>query len=187
MKNALLFVGLVWLVYGIDLILPADLFIEFGMIPRDLSRIWAVGTVPFLHRDWEHVLSNSIPLLILITLIHSVRRTWETIVGIMILSGGILWVCGRSTMESGTIAVHAGASGLVFGLIGYFLAAGIFTRRPLPILTALIVGILYGGTLLYGVVPQTGVSWDGHLFGAIAGVLVAYFNSKDEEAKVWQV
>ena len=91
------------------------------------------------------------------------------VVSIIILGGGLLWLFGRD-------AIHIGASNVVFGLIAFLLVSGVLERRWSALLVAIVVGLLYGGTLFVGIVPfQQGVSWDGHLFGALAGVAAAWW------------
>ena len=113
-------------------------------------------------------MSNTFPLLILLALLAgSQARSWLVVLEIVLLGGGLLWLCGRQ-------ADHIGASGLVFGLIVFLILSGLLERRPAPLLIAVFVGFLYGGTLLAGVVPQQGISWDGHLCGMVAGGVVAW-------------
>ena len=95
------------------------------------------------------------------------------VVSIVLLGGLLLWLLGRE-------ARHIGASGLVFGLVAFHLCAGFFEKRLVPLAIALVVGVFYSTTLIRGVLPfQTGVSWDGHLFGAIAGGLVAFATAQE--------
>lgn len=163
------FVGVVWALFLVDLALPGRLQ-SFGLTPRTMPGLVGVATMPFLHANFEHLASNTVPLVVLLTLLAGSRpRSWAIVAGIMLLSGGLLWLFGRR-------ANHIGASGLIYGLIAYLVVAGLLERRFVPLIIAVIVGFLYGGTLAAGVVPRVGsyVSWDGHLCGAVAGVLVAY-------------
>jgi hypothetical protein len=97
-------------------------------------------------------------------------RWWLIVIEITVLSGVILWVCGWSSER-----VHVGASALISGLVAFLILAGYFERRPLSIVVAIITFVLYGGSLLWGIIPHTeGVSWEGHLYGAIAGGLLAF-------------
>ncbi len=123
---------------------------------------------PILHGSGSHLLSNTLPLLLLGGLV-ALRGT-KTIVGVslfvILLGGAFVWLVGRP-------AIHIGASGLVFGYFGYLVALGWYERRVLSILVAVAVLLLYGG-IIFGVLPQGGfVSWEGHLFGLIAGVMAA--------------
>ncbi len=163
-------VGTAWLVYLIDLVLPIDLN-QFGIMPRTLYGLIGIPTMPFLHAGIGHLVSNTIPLCILLFILTSTKRQdyVEIIASIIVFGGLFLWLFGRS-------AVHVGASGLIYGLIAFLIANGFAERKVMPILVSLFVGFLYGSTLFFGVLPTAGpqVSWDGHLFGAIAGALTAF-------------
>jgi membrane associated rhomboid family serine protease len=126
--------------------------------------------MPFLHANLHHIVSNTVPLLVLLALLAgSKARSWMIVVYVTLLGGLLLWLFGRT-------ADHIGASGLIFGLVAFLIVSGLLERRPVPLLVSAIVGFLYGGTLFWNVLPQAGshVSWDGHLCGAIAGGIVAY-------------
>ena len=160
-----------WLVFIADWLLPADLN-QWGILPRSLNGIWGILFSPFLHADLGHLLSNFIPLMILLSILLVTQRDgWWIVLQIVLLGGLLLWIVGRSAM-------HVGASGLIYGLIAYMMAAGFRQGRFGPALAALVVGFLYGGTLLFGILPTVGehVSWDGHLTSAIAGGLLGYFS-----------
>lgn len=162
----LLFVGIIWLVFILDLFLPLE---QFGLIPRYLPGLSGIVTMPFLHADFGHLLNNTIPLLVLLTLLAGSRVDSRlAVIVVTILAGGLLWVFGRGD------SLHIGASGLVFGLAVFLLVAGFIERRMSSILISLFVAFTYGGTLLSGIAPwQQGISWDGHLLGGIAGGIAA--------------
>ena len=162
----LLFLGTIWVVFLFDRFLPLE---RFGLVPRTLDGLTGVVTMPFLHGNLQHLIGNSIPLTVTLLLLAGSRaNSLAIVVLITVLGGAGLWVFGRT-------ALHIGASGLVFGLIAFHIFAGIFERRPTSIVISIVVGLMYATTLLQGVLPmQRGVSWDGHLFGALAGVLVAF-------------
>ncbi|MFT5895901.1 MAG: membrane associated rhomboid family serine protease, partial [bacterium] len=128
---------------------------------------------PFLHSDFKHLLGNTVPLAVTMMLLAGSRANSGAIVVIITLLGGIgLWLFGRT-------ALHIGASGLVFGLIAFHVCAGIFEKRLQSVVLSVVVGLLYASTILQGIVPfQRGVSWEGHLIGAIAGALVALIVSR---------
>ena len=180
-KDLRVVVGIVaamWIVRLVDWVLPVDLN-QFGMVPRTLQGLLGIITMPFLHAGWGHLIGNTIPLCILLfILIGSRSDYWEVLASIVVFGGLLLWCFGRS-------AEHIGASGLVYGLVAFLIASGIAERKVVPIFVSLVVGFLYGTTLLSGVLPTIGshVSWDGHLFGAIAGALTAFavFKFKDED------
>ncbi len=156
-----------WLVRIVDAIIPLDLN-QFGLMPRTLHGLLGIALMPFLHAGFGHLISNTIPLAILLLLtIASRQRAWPIIVAIIIGNGILLWLFGRN-------AYHIGASGLVFGLIAYLITVGIREKKLVSIGIALIVGVLFGTTLIAGVIPSLGsqVSWDGHLLGALSGLIV---------------
>lgn len=175
LKGIALFVGVVWAAFFLNwIVFPID-FNSFGLVPRTLTGTVGIVTMPFLHANWQHLLSNTVPLFVLLALLAgSKARSWGAVAGIIFVSGVLLWVCGR-------YAVHVGASGLVFGLAAFLIVSGLLERRIIPLIVALIVGILYGGTLLSGILPTAGshVSWDGHLCGAVAGGLIAWFATRN--------
>ena len=164
------FVGVVWCVFIVGLFLPFHLE-SFGITPRTLSGLIGIPFAPFLHANLKHLISNTIPLLVLLLLLAGTKpQSWAIVIFIVVLGGALLWLFGRP-------ATHIGASGLIYGLIAYLLVSGIYERRIVPMIISLLVGFLYGGTLASGILPSWGsqISWEGHLFGAIAGVAVAYW------------
>ncbi len=134
--------------------------------------------MPFLHKDLAHISSNTVPLVVLLTLLAGSRARSPVIVTWIVLLGGVLlWLLGRNGTPNAPVA-HIGASGLVFGLVTFHIAAGILERRPISMLIAVVVGLLYGGALMWNVFrpllsTNGDVSWEGHLFGAVAGVVTA--------------
>ncbi len=162
-----LFLAAIWGVFLLDLFLPLE---RFGLIPRDWGGLVGVATMPFLHANFTHLLNNTVPLAVLLTLLAGSRADSRIAVFLITLLGGLLlWLMGRGD------SMHIGASGLVFGLAVFLIVSGILERRTLPLLVSIFVAFTYGTTLLGGILPwQSGVSWDGHLFGGIAGALVAW-------------
>jgi membrane associated rhomboid family serine protease len=168
------FVGLIWCVFFVEQVAPFELE-SYGIKPRTLDGLVGIPAAPFLHANLEHLISNTIPLTVLLLLLAgSQARTWVVVTSIVFLSGALLWMFGRS-------ANHIGASGLIYGLITYLIISGVRERRVIPIITSLVVGFLYGGALLSGVVPSSTphISWEGHLFGAIAGGVVAVWLTRN--------
>jgi len=165
-----LFLAAIWGVFVLDQFLPLE---AFGLVPRHFQGLVGIVAMPFLHGSLGHLIGNTIPLAVTLLLLAGSRANSKIIVVLIALLSGVgLWVFGRT-------ALHIGASGLVFGLIAFHIFAGYFERRMRSISIALVVGFLYAGTLLQGVLPlQKGVSWDGHLMGAFAGALVALLMSK---------
>ena len=168
LRGIVIFVGAIWAAFLLSFFLPLNQWL--ALEPRSVGGLPGVAAMPFLHAGWTHLLANTPALLILLALLAGSRaRSWLVVASIILLSGGLLWLFGRS-------ALHVGASGLVFGLITFLMAAGWFERRLLAVLVAVVTAVLFGGVLIAGVLPTAGahVSWDGHLCGAAAGVLTAY-------------
>ena len=172
-RNALLFVGVIWCVFLVGKFLPFSIN-AYGVRPRSLTGLVGIPLSPFLHADFGHLISNTVPLVILLLLLAgSNAKASKIVVSIVLLGGSLLWLFGRPM-------IHVGASGLIYGMIVYLIVSGFLERRFVPIAISLVVGFLYGGTLLFGIVPslQSHDSWEGHLCGAIAGGLVATIVNK---------
>lgn len=163
-----LFVGAIWAVYVASLVFPG--LNRYGVVPRKYSGLVGIVATPFLHANFAHLLSNTLPLIVLLILLPGSRaESWEVVALIAVLSGLLLWIVGRP-------ALHIGASGLISGLAAFLILSGFLEQQAIPLLISLVVGFLYGGSLVLGILPRFGstVSWDGHLCGAIAGGIVAY-------------
>jgi membrane associated rhomboid family serine protease len=166
--GVVLFVGSIWAVFFVSLALPA--VDQYGVVPRTSVGLVGIAAMPFLHANLHHLLTNTVPLVVLLILLAGSRaKSWEVVIAIALVGGALLWVFGRP-------AIHIGASGLISGLTTFLILSGFLEQRIIPLLVALLVGFLYGGSLVLGVLPQVGsrISWDGHLCGAIAGGIVAY-------------
>jgi membrane associated rhomboid family serine protease len=170
-----IFIGVIWAIYIISRFIPR--LNDCGVVPRTLRGLAGIPAMPFLHKNLRHILSNTIPLFILLALLSgstalssgSRTRPWEIVVEVVLLGGFLLWLVGRPT-------IHIGASGLVFGLIAFLIVSGFLERQVVSIAVAVLVGFIYGGTLILGVVPRVNshMSWEGHLCSAVAGGIVAY-------------
>ena len=158
-----------WVLEIVDLALDNRLD-QYGIEPRDPDGLVGVVAAPFLHGGFGHLIANSLPFLvlgILIALQGPLRVVWVTLI-VMLVSGLGTWLIA----PEGTI--HIGASGIVFGYATYLLARGIFNSAIGEILIGVGVAVVWGTALLGGLVPQEGVSWQGHLFGAVGGVIAAW-------------
>lgn len=162
-----LLVAVMWVVEIIDLI-PGTNLDRWGIRPRELVGLVGIVTAPFLHNGFAHLISNTIPFLILGGLIAaSGVAQFFRVTAIVGLTAGLgTWLVGQSN------SYHIGASGLVFGYLTYLLARGLFERKLTYLAVGLGVLFLYGG-VLWGLVPRPGISWQSHLFGALGGVLAA--------------
>jgi membrane associated rhomboid family serine protease len=169
------FIGAIWGVFALSLVFPS--LNHYGIVPRTVGGLAGIVAAPFLHENLGHIVGNTVPLFILLALLAgSKAQSWAIVVEIILLGGFLLWLFGRS-------ADHIGASGLIFGLIAFLLVSGFLEKRVIPLIVSLAVGFLYGWTLLWGVIPRLGssISWDGHLWSAVAGAIVAYALTREEK------
>jgi len=164
---AAILLSMIWLVSITNFIgLLPEIFPK--LLPRSLLGLAGIITMPFLHSNFFHLLSNTFPFIIFSILISLRGNIYylKTTLLILSISGVLLWLFGRN-------AFHIGASGLVFGYFGFLLVLMYYSPSIASIVTAVGVIIIYGG-MIWGVLPQTGhISWEGHLFGAIAGATTA--------------
>lgn len=169
--DGLLFVAamvvVMWVVEIVDLV-AGDLD-SAGIRPRDPDGLVGIVAAPFLHGGFGHLIGNTIPFVVLGAAIAlSGLGRIAAVTAIVAVVGGLgTWLTGPES------SVHIGASGLVFGFATYLVTRGIYSRRALHMVTGLALLVIYGTTLLFGLVPTPGVSWQGHLFGAIGGVVAA--------------
>lgn len=151
-----------------------------GIRPLEADGLKGILFAPLLHADWQHLAANTVPALVLgflVSLAGVARFVWATAI-IWILGGVGTWLIGD--LGSAYETNHIGASGLIFGWLTFLLVFGFFVRNAVQITIGIVVLFVYGG-ILWGVLPGTfGVSWQGHLCGAVAGVIAAYLLSKPE-------
>ncbi|GAB3021659.1 rhomboid family intramembrane serine protease [Mycobacterium bourgelatii] len=178
----LTFVALLWLIELWDSLTNHRLD-NNGIRPLETDGLWGILFAPLLHSNWDHLIANTVPALVLgflMTLAGMSRFVLATVI-IWILGGFGTWLIGTIGMHCPVTGPnvhchfnHIGASGLIFGWLAFLIVFGFFTRKIWEIVVGVVVLFIYGGVLL-GVLPGTpGVSWQGHLCGAIAGVLAAY-------------
>ncbi len=157
--------GLLWAIEGVDQLLLAGRLDAFGIVPRERSALPGILLAPFLHVGYAHLASNSVPLLVLggLVMLRGRREFIAVSLWVIVLAGTGVWLLARPD------TLHLGASGVIFGYLGFLLGAGIVERSLPAVLLALLATFLYGG-MLWGVLPQRpGVSWEGHLCGLLAG------------------
>lgn len=166
----LAWVALLWLLEVADVI-SGHALDGFGIVPRVPSELVDVVPAAFVHFGFAHVAANSVPLLVLgfLAALGGIRR-FAAVCALVIVADGLgVWLISPSGTNT------AGASGLIFGLFGFLLVTGFVERRPLGILAGLLVGAIWGASILAGLAPtQSGVSWQGHLVGLVAGVAAAF-------------
>ncbi len=162
-------VAFIWGIFFIDTVLPVSLW-KFGIRPRQIDGLIGLVFSPFLHGGLPHLLANSGALFVLLTcsLIFSRPLTVAAVFIIGLVGGGGVWLFGGSN------TVHIGASGIIFGLIGFLLFFGIFRRQFYALLISLLVLIFYGGSLFTLLLYLPGISWTGHAFGFLSGILAAW-------------
>lgn len=142
----------------------------FGIRPRTWQGLGQVWLAPLLHVGFGHLLANSLPLLVLgwLVMLRHTRDFWLVALVATVVSGAGVWLLGRAN------TIHLGASGVIFGLLGFLLARAYFERSWAALGIAILAGMLYGGAL-WGVLPgRSGISWLAHLFGALGGILAAW-------------
>jgi membrane associated rhomboid family serine protease len=160
------------------LLLPWDLR-SLGIRPRTVQGLWGILCGPFLHADWGHLLANTGALFILSALAASLSpaRALAALAVIVPVSGGLVWALGSGS------AVHIGASGVIFGLLGFLIFQGVFRRDLKSILVSLAVLILYGGLFFTLLQTRAGVSWSSHFWGLLSGVRAAWLLRKGDPGR----
>jgi membrane associated rhomboid family serine protease len=164
----ILLLGGLWALELVDQ-LSGNALDSYGIHARELDGLPEIATAPFLHYGWDHLISNSMPFLVLgfLVLLGGLAR-WLISSAISIVSSGL-----AAWLLSPADTVILGASGLVFGWLTYLLARGLYSRKTGQIVVSLVVLVIYGG-LIWGVLPSAaGVSWQAHLGGAVGGLIAA--------------
>lgn len=161
-------VGVIWAVSLVAFYVP-KLQYQLALLPRRLDGLPGVLGMPFVHDSYGHLFANTLPLLVFGAMLvaRGVRYFLGVALAVALLGGLALWAFGRT-------AAHIGASGVVFGLFGFLVVRGLYERRLTSIAITVFVTLTYGLSMLFGLVPLAGrVSWEGHLFGLLAGIVVA--------------
>jgi membrane associated rhomboid family serine protease len=172
------FVALMWAVQLLNLWVFQGSLVGYGIVPRSLSGLWGILFAPFLHGGWGHLMANTVPFVILGWLVMAGAIADFVVVTIttMIVAGLGTWLFG------GPGTVHVGASGLIFGYLGYLLLRGYFERSVGAIALSILVGVVYG-SMIWGILPTAPrISWQGHLFGFVGGAIAARYLAKPRSA-----
>jgi len=179
LKFAFGFIAVLWAVFLLDYIVPIN-FNEYGMVPRTSSGTIGIFTMHFLHANWQHLIGNSLPLLVLLILLAAgyPQRKIQITVWLMIGTGILLWACGRTAM-------HLGASGLVYALISFLFVFSIREKRLWPFLISLLILVVNWSSIISGILgSDPRISWDGHLLGAIAGIVIALLDTPINQKEI---
>jgi membrane associated rhomboid family serine protease len=163
-----LLILVMWVAEAVDVLFGGRLD-NLGIEPRDTEGLAGVVLAPFLHGGFEHLASNTVPLAVmgLLIALSGLARLIAVTAIVGLISGFGTWLVAPAD------TIHIGASGLVFGYATYLLTRGLFSRRVLYLITAVLVAVVWGTALLGGLVPREGISWQAHLFGAVGGVVAA--------------
>ena len=174
LKLPVAFVLLLWGIHLIEVLSDEELAAFMGILPRQAEGLLGIITFPLIHGGWGHLSSNSLPLIILGTAILFFYRpiALRSIAFIYLLHGALVFLAARPV-------THIGASGLVYGFAAFLLTSGILRRERSLMALSMLVIFIYGG-MIWGVLPiREGVSWEGHLFGAIAGIAAAFYYRRE--------
>ncbi|MEU5571423.1 rhomboid family intramembrane serine protease [Streptomyces coeruleorubidus] len=169
-KLMLAWVALLWLLEVVD-VASGHALDGLGVTPRTPSELVDVVPSAFIHFGFAHLAANTVPLLVLgfLAALAGLRRFLLVCALIVLVDGLGVWLIAPAHTNT------AGASGLIFGLFGFLLVSGFVERRPWGVLAGILIAAIWGGSILAGLAPtQTGVSWQGHLLGLLAGVAAAF-------------
>lgn len=176
-----LFVLLLWIIKGLEQQFDFRLT-EFGILPRKLEGLKGVLFSPLIHGDCNHLINNSLPLLILGSVLFYFYRSiaFRIILWSYLLAGLYTWISARQSY-------HIGASGLVYALFGFIFISG-FIRRHIPLIALSFLVIFLYGSLIWGILPwDQKVSWEGHFWGLFVGLVLAiYYRKQGPQRKKYQ-
>lgn len=161
-------VAILWIVFLLttfNIINPA----YYGNWPRHTEGLKGIIFSPFIHGSMEHLISNTLPILVLLTVLLNAypRVAFIVLIFVHIVSGALVWLFAPST------GIHIGISGIIYGIAAFLVASGVFRRDRTAITIAILVTLIYGG-MVGGFIPMQGISWQSHLFGFISGLIIAF-------------
>lgn len=162
-------VAILWAVFGLQQLEFIHTY-QFGNIPRHIAGLKGIIFSPFLHGSVEHLVSNTIPVIVLLmALLNAYPRVAFTVLTFVhIVSGLLVWLLAPGT------GVHIGISGIIYGLAFFLISSGFFRKDRTSVTIAIFTGLMYGG-MVGGFMPEAGVSWQSHLYGALSGIAIAFF------------
>ena len=168
LKYPLLFIFVMWAVKFFEVYFEIS-FVEYGVLPRDISGIKGVLLSPFIHKDFKHLINNTFPIIVLGSLLsYFYKNNYKSIFPMLyIVSGILLWGIGRTSF-------HIGASGIIYALASFIFFSGLISKNKNLAALSLIVIFVYG-SLFWGLFPiQLEMSWEGHLSGFLSGLIFAW-------------
>ena len=164
-----LFLLSMWLVKIIEVNFQIN-FVRYGVFPKTIGGLKGIFFSPFIHKDFTHLINNSFPILVLGGMLFATYRkiAVQIFIWLYFIAGFWLWIIGRPSF-------HIGASGLIYALASFLLVSGLIRKNPRLAATSMLVIFLYG-SMIWGLLPtKEPISWEGHLAGFIAGIIVAIF------------
>lgn len=177
MLPALLVLVVMWLSYWADFLFTTD-FQRYGLQAQNIKGLRGIILMPWIHahQDFKHILNNSLPAFLLLTLLFYSYKAiaWRVFLFSWILTGSLLWLIGGSNG-----AIHIGMSGVIYALAGFLFVSGVL-RRYLPLQALSLFIIFLYGSMIWGIFPtQPRISWQGHLSGLVMGILLAFVYRKE--------
>jgi len=178
--KSVIIVAVLWVIFLINDIFGLQ-WNDYGLHPRNIDSLFGIFTMPFLHGDISHLFSNSVPLLVLLFSIFYFfpKKAWLILMMTYFMAGTLTWIIG-------TQGTHVGASGIVYALAFFLVTISVLKQEPKLMAYSLIIIFLYG-SIVWGFFPQLfpdkHISWEGHLAGAITGVILAFFYRKEGPVK----
>jgi membrane associated rhomboid family serine protease len=180
------FLAVLWIIFLIKISTTYN-FAKFGVLPRELKGLHGIVTSALVHENLDHILSNSFPLLVLGCMLFFFYQkvAKQAFVWMWLISGIWLWIGGRNHPDYPTY--HLGASTLIYGLATFLFFSGVIRKHLRLMVVSALVVFLYG-SIMWGIFPlKQDISWEGHLFGAISGVLVAFhFRKEGPQREVYE-
>ncbi len=179
-----LFLITIWIIKIIEYTFEIS-FVQYGIFPKKLSGIKGIFFAAFIHKDFNHLLNNSYPVLVLGAMLFSFYKeiAIKILIYLFFMSGVLLWVIGRPSF-------HIGASGIIYSLATFLFVSGVIRKNTSLSAISLLVVFLYG-SMIWGVLPiKKFVSWEGHLSGLIVGFIIALlFRKKGPKQKKydWEI
>jgi len=157
-----------WIAEGVDVVANHELD-RLGIEPRERDGLIGILAAPFLHAGFGHLIANTVPFAVMgvVIALNGARRVLIVTAIVALVSGLGTWLVGPEN------TLHIGASGIVFGYATYLLARGFFNRNVLELAIGAVIAVVWGGVLLGGALPEQGISWQSHVFGALGGLLAA--------------